>query len=57
MKMASQKLVQTSKLVQSVKWNVQLALWREITATNLWEFAPICPAVTKVCRDVLNHRQ
>ena len=40
--MASQKLVETSRLMQSVRWNVQLAPCREITATNLWEFAAVC---------------
>jgi hypothetical protein len=55
--MASQKLVETSRLVQSVRWNVQLALSSDITVTNLWEFAAMCTVVTKQCRDVLNHRQ
>jgi len=45
--MASQKLVDTSRLVQSVRWNIQLAPCSEITATNLWEFADMCTVVTK----------
>lgn len=46
--MASQKLVENSRLLQRVRLNVQLALCGEITGKNLWEFASVCTVVTKI---------